>query len=286
MQNRIAVVIVTFNRLSSLKNCLRMVKEQTLKPDAIIIVNNGSTDGTLEWLNMQKNITILNQANLGSGGGQFLGMKYAYENNFDWVWCMDDDGYPQDDTLEKLVSNDLFKEKFVLGSLVLSIDNSEKLSFYMPILDKGFSSIKYYPKMTDNKVYLTELNPKGLPWGAFFNSVLIPKQCFEICGFPKAELFIWGDEVEYFYRVKSIYGKVWLVPTSLFYHPKAQINNISKWKEKYLHRNKVYIQRKYYPFFYLRLLIRLLYVLVNRKFYLLRPIYDGLIERFDNRYHL
>ena len=44
----IAALVVTYNRLADLKKCLDTLRQQTRPLDAILIVNNGSTDGTAE----------------------------------------------------------------------------------------------------------------------------------------------------------------------------------------------------------------------------------------------
>ncbi len=49
-KNTIAAVVVTYNRLELLKECIEAVLSQTHKPDAIIVIDNGSTDSTPEWL--------------------------------------------------------------------------------------------------------------------------------------------------------------------------------------------------------------------------------------------
>ena len=59
------VLIVTYNRLSDLKICVETVRKQTYKYFNILVVNNGSTDGTKEWLVQQADIITINQENLG-----------------------------------------------------------------------------------------------------------------------------------------------------------------------------------------------------------------------------
>ena len=100
---KIFAVVVTYTRLALLKKVIDLLKRQTRQLDSIVIVNNGSTDGTKEWLEREKNITLINQSNSGGAGGFETGVKYAYENEADWIWMMDDDVFPNIDCLEKLL---------------------------------------------------------------------------------------------------------------------------------------------------------------------------------------
>jgi GT2 family glycosyltransferase len=109
------------NRLSDLKRCIGALRNQTLKIDLILVVNNGSTDGTQEWLTTQSDITTITQVNTGSAGGQYTAFKYAYEGEADWIWTMDDDVVPQSDALESLLDAANFvKEPSFLCSIVES----------------------------------------------------------------------------------------------------------------------------------------------------------------------
>ena len=47
---KVIAVVVTYNRLEMLKDCINALKEQSRKPDGILVVNNGSTDDTGEWI--------------------------------------------------------------------------------------------------------------------------------------------------------------------------------------------------------------------------------------------
>jgi GT2 family glycosyltransferase len=95
MEKKIAVVLVTYNRLYLLKECLTSLRKQTYKPDKIIIINNDSTDGTTDWLDEQTDLEVIHQANLGGAGGFYTGIKLAYEQGFDFIWVMDDDVEPE-----------------------------------------------------------------------------------------------------------------------------------------------------------------------------------------------
>src|SRR6056297_937190 len=123
MNNEIAAVVVTFNRLKLLKKVINNIKNQTHKPDSIIIVNNSSTDGTTEWLEKQQGLDVIHQDNLGSSGGQYTGFKAAYDKGFEFLWIMDDDVVPEKDCLENLIKHHK-NNKQVLAPLRYSIDNS------------------------------------------------------------------------------------------------------------------------------------------------------------------
>ena len=98
---KIIAVVVTYNRLSLLKrnlDCLRQNKPLS----SIIVVNNGSTDGTAEWLAEQQDVMVLTQANVGGSGGFYTGIQHACQCGADWIWCMDDDVFPRPDCLKFL----------------------------------------------------------------------------------------------------------------------------------------------------------------------------------------
>ncbi|VTN35485.1 glycosyl transferase [Klebsiella pneumoniae] len=95
-------LIVTFNRLGKLKKTV----EETLKLEFtnIVIVNNGSTDGTQAWLSsiVDTRVIVLTLAeNTGGAGGFKTGSQYICEQlASDWVFFYDDDAYPYPDTLK------------------------------------------------------------------------------------------------------------------------------------------------------------------------------------------
>lgn len=78
MTTQVAVTVVTYNRLNLLKECLQALRRQTIKAD-IIIVNNGSTDGTKEYLDSKEGIFVIHQENLGGAGGFYAGTRQAFK---------------------------------------------------------------------------------------------------------------------------------------------------------------------------------------------------------------
>lgn len=86
----VSVIIPTFNRLSCLKEALFSVIDQTLAPKEIIIVDDGSTDGTYEWFKSQNHnfVRVLRQDNFGPATARNLGVSHATGR---WIAFLDSD---------------------------------------------------------------------------------------------------------------------------------------------------------------------------------------------------
>jgi GT2 family glycosyltransferase len=107
VSKQIACIIVTFNRVSILQENLEFIKGQEINPDVFLVVNNGSTDGTMAFLRSQESwIYAVNlPVNVGYGAGLAAGIDYAKENwEIDYFWLMDDDSFPNSKVLSSLKS--------------------------------------------------------------------------------------------------------------------------------------------------------------------------------------
>lgn len=206
--NNILAIIVTYNRLECLKECIGALENQTYKEFDILVINNGSTDGTKEFLESLGDILKIHQANLGGAGGFYAGMKYMYEHNYEWLWMMDDDGLPEQRQLENLLK---YGEKgnLVLNAQVLNKDDHTRLAF---------------GKMELASVYKEEITDKlFLP----FNGTFIHRSVIEKVGYIKKEMFIWGDEQEYRRRMMVNGYTPMTVTSAIHYHPQEKGKKLS-----------------------------------------------------------
>ena len=74
---KVIAVVVTYNRLELLQRVVESLKKQSRKLTEILVVNNGSTDGTKEWLDGQEGLTVIHQENVGGSGGFCRGIQEA-----------------------------------------------------------------------------------------------------------------------------------------------------------------------------------------------------------------
>lgn len=101
---RILAHIHTFNDADVIGQVLDAVQRQTRRPDAIVIVDNGSTDTTLDRNFPEGAIVIRNNANLGPSGAIGVGLAHAQQHQMDWTWVLDADSVPEPDALATLLA--------------------------------------------------------------------------------------------------------------------------------------------------------------------------------------
>ena len=96
---KISVVIPTFNRISLVARAIDSVLKQSLNPYEIIVVDDGSDDGTSEMIqNKYKSIKLIQQQNNGVSAARNNGIKHA---KGDWIGLLDSD----DEWTEKKLEN-------------------------------------------------------------------------------------------------------------------------------------------------------------------------------------
>src|SRR5690606_13062229 len=99
--NKLYIIIITFNAIKWLDKCLSDCKNYP-----IIIVDNGSVDGTLQFINDNFPSTILlsQPSNLGFGKANNLGIKHALEQGAEYVFLLNQDAFLQDGCIDELIS--------------------------------------------------------------------------------------------------------------------------------------------------------------------------------------
>ena len=241
--NKVAAVVVTYNRIVLLKQCVEALLKQNYPCD-ILLVNNNSVDGTEEWaLELVKKYNNINYhntgANLGGAGGFNYGMRWAVEAGYEFVWVMDDDCLPKENCLEIFMDYETThsSEYGFLSSKVLWQDQS--------ICVMNVPRAGVYSNNKDFKSKAVKISM------ASFVSLFVPARIIKKAGLPIKEFFIWTDDWEFTRRISLKYPCYLLNESVVIHKSKSNIganiatDSIDRLDRFfYLYRNDVYLYRR------------------------------------------
>jgi rhamnosyltransferase len=100
---KVLAYLHTFNDAEVIEGTIRALCDQTYPIPEILLVDNASSDGTLNRTFPSKVTTIKNDQNLGTSGAVAIGMEYALAHGYDWIYILDADSAPQRDAVENLL---------------------------------------------------------------------------------------------------------------------------------------------------------------------------------------
>lgn len=248
-RKEVGVVVVTYNRLELLKDVIASIRQQSFTDFDIVVVNNGSTDGTADWLNGQDDVITITQENLGGAGGFNTGMRYVAEHGYGYCWVMDDDVVCSPTALEELMKAVVVREDIgFVCSRVLGIDG-RPMNTPLPAV-KSMNEDAYSDVFElVNKHALVRLD------SATFVSVLLPTNIIFKVGLPYKEFFIWYDDFEYTSRISCqypsyvacrsevVHKRPLQAPLSFSFYTESDSNRLKKYF--YYFRNKAFTRIKF-----------------------------------------
>lgn len=242
-----SAVVVTYNRLGLLKECINALLNQTKPLRHIIIVNNASTDGTAAYLRKVKSedstdrvIIINSETNLGGAAGFNLGMKvFVEKTSDDFVWIMDDDTIPEKDSYKYLMeASEKLDANF--GFLCSDVRWTNGAPVNTPKV-----APEWHKRIDEDMVKVEQ---------ATFVSVLVPRKAIFKYGYPISDFIIWGDDTEYTTRL-SRDNECFFVNNSIVIHKTATYLAGTTFanddparilRYELMYRNLMYISKKYY----------------------------------------
>lgn len=255
---RVVAVMVTYNRKELLLRSLRAVLNQKIMPDCVIVVDNASTDGTERHLTESGILAnslvtyVRRDRNDGGAAGFHFGMAAALQwlndkqlpqiQSDDWLWVMDDDCLASEDSLMQLARVRALSERVGFICSHVQWQDGAPHRMNLPLITNLVGGLPFNRFIESGALAVQSCS---------FVSVIVSVAAVRECGLPLAQLFIWGDDVEYFSRLTR---NGWLglyVPASKVMHLTAKNANddltvaskAEMWKHFYGIRNQLVFMR-------------------------------------------
>ncbi len=289
---KIAAVIVTYNRIGHLRKTLKRYSNQTYNPSYIIVVDNNSTDGTVDylkkWENTEENIikkVIYLTENVGGSGGFYIGLKASLcYKDAEWIWVADDDAYPAlnaFENVEKVIEshkNDIEEISAICGVCGGDGRYSNVQRHYLKKNIFGIQELpipsEWYRKNTEFDIDLYS-----------FVGTIMKRENLLKAGLPRKDFFIYQDDLEHAIRMRKT-GRIICNKSIRILHRDnlAPIEETS-WRDYYANRNIVVMYKEHFGLWSLfwRIIRRMLVVIfIGRKWSKIKisiiGIKDGLKE--------
>lgn len=226
---RVAAVVMTHNRCHRLRRWMRCITEQTRTVDEVIVVDNGSLDGTPAMVRDEfPHVTLIELGeNLGPSAAAAHGMQYALERGFDWIWIFDDDAFPGPEALTTAFE------------VARACDDRHLGMVWLPFSD--FGGWRWHGRKMP--VSLREMSDDGrTPFKidmVDLNMTLISRDLVAAIGFPRDDFFIMMWSSEYCLRAGDAGYSIWVAPEILVRHEHAGSTGCGVWRTYYQTRNQL-----------------------------------------------
>jgi GT2 family glycosyltransferase len=254
MNRSVASITTAYNAAKVLPRQIDALLRQTRPLEEIVVVDNGSTDGTCAMLaERYPQVTVLKmEANLGAAGAWAAGLTYAaLEKKHDWIWNFDDDSVPGESALENLLS----------ATSGVAEDPTVGMLAPLPI---HIASRTTYPPLfwRDGLVRPSEEVLRKPVWFAdvvVASGCMVRREAVEAAGLPRADFFMDFFDFEYCLRIRSRQYKIAVVNQCHFAHELGEAKTVqiagfrhvwpehAAWREYYMSRNITYSVFRLYP---------------------------------------
>ena len=274
MDKYIGIVLVNYNGIEVLEDCLKSILKSDYTRYKIILVDNGSSDNSVKLVKEKYREVLIIETNENGGvaKGNNIGIKKAIKIGCEYIL---------------LLNNDTEIDNSMISNMILKADKNTmvtcKMYFYKPNdviwcaggklhWEKGITS-HYGENEKDrgqfDKSRFVEYTPTCC--------LLIHKNVFERVGFMDENYFMYYDDTDFIVRCKNMGIKIWYEYEAKLWHKVSSSSGGSESKISvyYLNRNRLYFINKFYKnkvaplsYFYITRFIKLIkYSITNKELF-------------------
>lgn len=239
----IFAIVLNYNGADDTKKCVYSLLQSGYANLHIVLVDNASPDGSGDVLAeaFPKLPLLRQQSNTGYGGGNNAGIRYALQNNADFVLIINNDVIVEQEFLQPMV--DVLHRDPGIGVVNGKV-------FYQSQRDQVFSAAGHF-----SPLLCAGLNKGGTKRSGRDQNLecdvnyvcgvllLVRRNVFETIGFFKEEYFMYFEDLEFSRRVSSRF-RLRYSPQAVAYHKSGSGRGWSRYRELYLYyytRNRFWV---------------------------------------------
>lgn len=253
---KLGAVVVTYNRRAMIEKTVTRLLAEPL--DVLLVVDNGSTDGSRDWLDSVADprlIRVYTAENLGGAGGFEMGLRQIVgDHDPDWVLIADDDARPEPGTLAAFRSADLTGWDGVAAAV--RYPDGRICEMNRPVLNPFWHPRIFLRTLTGGgraAFHLGDADYAGTEPvrvdGASFVGLFVSRRGIALAGYPQGRLFIYAEDGLYTLGLTRAGGRIGFFPGLAFEHECTTFAGAPgrftpPWKAYYYHRNLLLLYRR------------------------------------------
>jgi len=242
---KIAVIVISYNGQKYFPDLVKSLRKQTLKPSKVIIVDNNSKDGSVDYIkkNFPEATLIVSKKNTGFAGGNNIGIKEALKDNPDYIFMLNQDTVCDEKCLEILARQALRTDNlFACQPLIMCWPKKNLIQTSgnkMHFLGFGYSG-DYKKELNDDILKKLGKNFSYLSGAAMFINV----DALNKVGLLDEDYFLYHEDTDICLRAKFLGYKLKLIPEAIVYHKYTEAISKNRWF--WSERNRLLCLLKFY----------------------------------------
>lgn len=239
MNEKVSVIILNYNGAQRLKQCLRSVLNQTYRNYEVIVIDNASTDESVELVKREFPMVrlIVNDRNLGYAEGNNVGIR---NTDSEYMAILNYDAEVDERWLSELVKPLTSDETVVFStSKILYYDDRKKINACGNLGHfTGFAFCRGLGESSDN--YCKSEFVSSISGCAF----LARRKALNDIGLFDSDFFAYLEDTDLSWRALLMGYKIIYVPTSIAYHKYS--GSLTPWKYFHLEKNRYALLIKHF----------------------------------------
>jgi len=245
--SKVSVIIITFNARKHISACLQSVQKSTYPNYEIIVVDNGSKDGTPELIrkNFSQVKLILNKTNLGFTGGGNQGIKQA---RGEIIFLLNDDTKIHPDLIRVLVEElESSPQTGIVGPKIYFMREPDKIWFAGGKIDWAKGESYHLGRNLTDKELIGDLKKEvDFITGC---ALMIKREVINKIGLLDEIFFAFCEDADWCQKAKKAGYQIIYVPFGGVWHIKsATASRLPLIKQKFLtYRNRFIFFMRHAP---------------------------------------